>query len=90
MNKDKMDFIEEDIVVAKVFLEDINNLTEHLNKVIISHNEMLEKLEEKDKVIDEAIEYINQQIFDMTMTGNGTFSLDRLLEILERGKNEKR
>ncbi len=47
------------------------------------------KLEEKDKVIDEAIEYINQQIFNMNMVGNGTLSLDRLLEILERGKNGK-
>ncbi len=47
------------------------------------------QLEEKDKIIDEAIEYINQQIFDMTVVGNGTLSLDRLLEILERGKNGK-
>ena len=47
------------------------------------------KLEEKDKVIAEALEYINQQIFDMNMVGNGTLSLDRLLEILERGKNGK-
>ena len=36
------------------------------------------QLEEKDKVIA-----------DMHMVGNGTLSLDRLLEILERGKYGK-
>lgn len=64
-------------------------IEEHISNLYDEIDGYKHQLEEKDKVINEAIEYINQQIFDMTVVGNGTLSLDRLLEILERGKNGK-
>ena len=84
---------EEIIKALDSLIEDFNDYsTDYTKTACIYYKEIFieikNQLEEKDKVIDEAIEYINQQIFDMTMTGNGTLSLDRLLEILERGKND--
>ena len=57
-------------------------------------NQLKSQLEEKDKIIDEAIEFIKDEglyeedfkIFNDDINFN---ELSKLLEILERGKNEK-
>lgn len=44
------------------------------------------QLEEKQKIIDEAIDYINKQIKDDYYCRKSSDLINKLLEILERGK----
>ena len=96
MNKE-IEFTEEDTIVADTFVEDINRLVEHLNKVIISHNAILEEKVEKENIIDEAIDYIKENLtIESILNGKTTycinsysFDYEDLLEILERGKDEQ-
>ena len=68
---------------------------EHQKQDYTQINILEMKLKEKDKVIDEAIKYINDNLIISSILDNKTtyclnsygFSYEELLEILERGKN---
>ena len=66
----------------KLDLIDTDVYLDLLNK----YNDLQDKLEEKDKVIDEAINFIDNDMYERYCY---TGSEDRLLEILERGKYGK-
>ena len=69
----------------------VDDLTDCGKRKLKNHIEDLQhQIEEKDKVIDEVIDYIKNTTFsceDEDIHLNELFNTDELLKILERGKN---
>ena len=90
--------IDSKIPIASLYsvnLDDLMDSIRQFKKVPTSdelfreNKRLREQLEEKDKVINEAIELINNHNeLEKELGGTIKFNLVKLLEILERGKNE--
>ena len=89
---------------GSVDLDDLMDTIKRLKKVptideLLKENKKLQhQLEEKDKVIDDTLNFIKEKIYQIVDDYYDYYEkgacfvdedLDKLLEILERGKNEK-
>lgn len=73
---DKNNFLKDCINIVKEL--DVKNESQTIAKEVI-----LSELKNLQQRINKAIEYINQKIFDMNVTGKSTLSIDKLLSILQ-------
>ena len=96
--KNKLPKIEPTIFITNfesINLDDLMDSIKQFKKVPTSYELLREnkrlraKLEERDKVIGEAIKYIKSKKVDYEPYELTDFEVRKLLEILERGKNGK-